>query len=142
MKLEIELIPRTTFFTNVRSIFPERWSKIRKACYSAANNRCEICDGVGESWPVECHEVWHYDFKNKIQKLVRLIALCPACHEVKHFGLANLKGRTAQAKAHLMLINGITEEQADVYIAQAFAEWHLKNKVQWKLDVTAIEEKK
>lgn len=39
--------------------------------------------------PVECHEVWDYDDDRKIQRLERRVALCPACHEVKHAGLAS-----------------------------------------------------
>ena len=39
------------------------------------------------------HEVWDYDDARRVQRLVRLIALCPACHEVKHLGLAAKRGR-------------------------------------------------
>jgi hypothetical protein len=27
-----------------------------------------------------------------VQALVRMIVLCPACHQVKHLGLANVQG--------------------------------------------------
>lgn len=139
MDLEIELIPMTTFFTNVRSILPDKWDSLRKACYNKAKYRCEICNGKGDKHPVECHEVWNYDFKKKIQKLERLIALCPSCHEVKHFGLATVRGRKEIAKEHFMKVNNITSKQADKAIKEAFEEWNRKNTIQWKLDISNLE---
>lgn len=88
MKLTIELVPSTSWFSNLRSLLSsEEWDKIRRGCYKNANYKCEICSGVGPKHPVECHETWEYDEKQGIQKLIGLIALCPSCHEVKHVGL-------------------------------------------------------
>jgi hypothetical protein len=50
--------------------------------------------------------------------LVRMIALCPACHEVKHMGLAGIKGRGEIAAAHLAENNGWTPQVTAVYIDQ------------------------
>jgi hypothetical protein len=139
VKLEIELIPRSSFFTNVRSLVSQtQWDIIRKKCYQQAGYRCEICNGKGPKWPVECHEVWHYNPKTLVQKLVRLIALCPACHEVKHFGLARVKGRDHIAKAHLMEINKIGSEEADRHIGKAFNIWKTRNMEEWELDVSFL----
>jgi len=33
-----------------------------------------------------------HDDEGKVQRLERLVALCPACHEVKHAGLASTWG--------------------------------------------------
>lgn len=140
MKLEIELIPKTTHFTNVRSMVPaEQWDVLRKNCYTQAGHRCEICGGKGEKWPVECHEVWDYNFKTKTQKLIRLIALCPSCHEVKHMGLAQVRGRREIAKYHLMRVNQISNDDAEQAIEHAFEDWHEKNQINWKLDISHIE---
>jgi hypothetical protein len=46
-------------------------------------------------------EVWDYDDARMVQRLVRLIALCPAYHEVKHLGLAGRCSRLGPALAHL-----------------------------------------
>jgi hypothetical protein len=56
-------------------------------------SRCEICGGRGPEHPVECHERWRYNDLIRTQTLVRMIALCPACHQVKHVGLANVRGK-------------------------------------------------
>lgn len=87
-KLSVELIPMTSWYSNVRSnVTSKQWDIIRKDTYKKANYKCEICGGKGMTHSVECHEIWDYDEKTKLQKLVRFIALCPNCHKVKHIGL-------------------------------------------------------
>jgi len=137
MKLEVELIPRTSFFTNLRSkLSKEKWDVLRKKCYSDAGYRCEICSGKGNEWPVECHEVWSYE--KGIQKLVRLIALCPDCHMVKHIGLAGLRGSGDKALRHLMAVNGISKQDAESHISDAFGVWSDRNETNWELDISFI----
>ena len=64
-KLTIELVPKTSWFTNLRSLVSkEQWDKIRNKVYWKAGYKCEICGSKGPKWPVECHEIWHYDLVN------------------------------------------------------------------------------
>jgi hypothetical protein len=84
--------------------------------------------------------VWEYDEAAGIQRLVRLIALCPACHEVKHIGLAGVKGRGAQAAAHLAEVNGWSKAETEAQIASAFVAWRRRNKVKWTLDLSILSE--
>jgi len=140
MKLEIELIPKTSFFNNLRSLLsPQKWDILRKECYRLAKYRCEICDGVGNKHPVECHEVWDYSVIG-IQKLTRLISLCPSCHQVKHIGLAKINGKLDVALLHLSKVNGITLNQAKHHYNLAFDTWSKRNKYQWKLDISVLGE--
>ena len=137
MLLEIELIPKTSFFNNVRSLVSEsEWDSIRMNCYKAAKFKCEICDGVGPKWPVECHEAWEY--KKGTQRLIRLIALCPSCHEVKHLGLARFKGRYEEAIKHLQKVNKISYREAIEAEDDAFSTWRRRNKTNWKLDISFL----
>ena len=77
-KLTIELVPSTSWFNNVRSqVSAQEWDIIRHIVYAKANNICEICGGKGNKHAVECHEIWEYDDKEHIQKLIGMIALCP-----------------------------------------------------------------
>jgi len=143
MKLTIELVPSTSWFSNLRSMLTsEEWDKIRKGCYKNANYKCEICGGVGEKHPVECHETWEYDEVKNIQKLISLISLCPSCHEVKHIGLAGIKGRTKQAMDHFCKVNGCTLSEAEIYIKEVFTTWNNRSKKQWELDISKLEELK
>lgn len=69
------------------------WGKIRKACYEAANNHCEIC-GValgtkrGDPLMRQAHELYHYDYTEMVARFERPICLCSACHAFIHSGRA------------------------------------------------------
>ena len=113
-QLTVELVPQTCWFSNVRDhVSKATWDLLRKRTYKQANYRCSVCGGRGPKWPVECHEIWHYDDQKKVQKLLGLTALCPSCHEVKHIGLAGVRGRCQQACEHLARVNGRTCEQVN-----------------------------
>ena len=66
--LTIELVPRTSWYRNVRSnVSREEWERLKKITFSRAGYVCELCGGRGRKWPVECHEVFEYDDKRYIQ---------------------------------------------------------------------------
>ena len=47
-KLTIELVPSTSFYTNVRSILPKsEWDRLRKDSYKKAKFKCQICKESG-----------------------------------------------------------------------------------------------
>lgn len=138
-KLSIELVPKSCFYTNVRSnVSREEWDKIRKQVYKKANYRCEICGGQGNNHPVECHEVWEYDDMNHIQKLIGMVALCPNCHQVKHIGLAGIRGSQNEAIKHLRKINQWDKNKANEYMANCFKIWSWRNQFAWKLDISLL----
>ncbi len=139
-RLTIELVPSSCWYTNVRSrVSRAEWDCIRKAVYRRAGYTCEICGGTGPKHPVECHEVWRYDDDRKVQRLVRMIALCPACHRVKHIGKASVDGRYAEARRHLAQVNGWTQEQAERYVKASFRVWKRRSRHAWTLDVSILE---
>ena len=133
-KLTIELIPRTSWFTNLRSIVSKNdWDIIRRKCYKNAGYKCEICSGKGNDWPVECHEVWKYDDIKHIQKLIRVIALCPNCHQVKHIGLAQIRGKLDEAMKHFCKINKIDDDEAIKRVNIAFEKYRERSSHEWKI---------
>lgn len=138
-KLTIELVPKTCWFSNVRTIVSkELWDFIRKNVYANANNKCEICGGVGNKWPVECHEIWEYDDTSHTQKLKGFIALCPRCHQVKHFGYSTKLGLAEDAKQHLINVNGWLECDANEHIKESFQLHEQMSLVEWNLDVSIL----
>jgi hypothetical protein len=141
-ELTIELVPKTCWFSNVRSeATEEQWDRIRKDVYKKANYCCEICGGKGQhSHRVECHEVWEYDDSAHIQKLAGLVALCSACHEVKHFGLAQVRGREHAAALHLAEVNGWNIRRAHTYTDEVFRVWRARSEHNWELDLGYLEE--
>lgn len=142
-RLTIELVPENCWMSNVRScVSAADWDVLRRECYAQAGHRCEICDGRGPEHPVECHEVWSYTLKTKTQKLERLIALCPNCHEVKHIGLAEMNGRQKIALAHLIIVNDWSMDELKAHYDESFKEWQKRNEIEWKLDISFLDKKK
>lgn len=141
MKLEIELVPKSCWFSNVRSaVTKNQWNLIKSEISSKAWNLCEICSGVGPKHPVECHEVWHYDDNSLIQKLIKMIALCPDCHMVKHIGFAQVINKADYALNHFMKINQLNKVDAKKYIKQVFDIWEKRSLKKWKLDITLLKD--
>ena len=140
-RLTIELVPQTCWFSNVRSeVSATDWDRLRKLTSDNAGGRCQVCGGRGPKWAVECHEIWHYDDNQRAQTLLGLTALCPACHEVKHMGLANIKGRGDIAARHLAKVNGWTKQEADRYITDQFSIWERRSEFQWTLNLDWLEQ--
>lgn len=141
LKLTIELVPKTCWFSNVRAVVSKnQWKQLAAQVYSKAYNLCEICGGIGPKHPVECHEIWHYDDKKLIQKLVGMVALCPNCHMVKHIGLAQIQNRGEQALRHLMKVNKMSRPKAEQYIIDCFQLWGSRSTKQWKLDISHLKD--
>lgn len=138
MKLTIELVPQTCWYSNVRSnVTKKEWDRLRKLSYQAAGHKCEICKGVGPKHPVECHEIWQYE--NGIQKLEKLISLCPSCHEVKHIGRSQIVGKGEKALKHLSKVNNISIEEANEYIKEASIIWNKRSQQEWELDISYLD---
>lgn len=142
MKLTIELVPKTSFYSNVRSMLPKStWFKIRKETIFNANNVCEICGGTTSYRGLDCHEVWEYDDINHIQKLIKIIALCNKCHEVKHIGKAQIDGNFNRARKWFKEINNLSELDVRNLIIEAFTTWGERSQHQWQTDISILEEK-
>ena len=138
--LTIELVPKTAWGLNLRSVISaENWLFLRRSIYRRSNYRCEVCGGKGPTHPVECHEKWLYHDELHIQRLTDIQALCPACHEVKHIGLAISRDRRSQALLHLVKVNRWTRERANEYIEDAFRIWQERSLSAWELDLTWID---
>lgn len=137
--LFVDLVPSTCWFTNVRSCVTERdWERLRRMVVGRAGQRCEVCQAAADRrqgrW-LEVHERWTYDDRTRVQRLGRLICLCTPCHTVTHFGLAQLRGREAEAKRHLMAVTGMGPAQAQEHIDQAFEVWYARSQYVWELDL-------
>jgi hypothetical protein len=140
LKLSIELVPGSSWFNNVRSaVSRAQWDMIRKRVYSESYNLCQICGGRGRNHPVECHEIWSYQDSQNLQKLEGMIALCPACHLVKHMGLAGIRGESEKAFHHFMKVNKLKRAEAEAEIEQAFQLWAARSKRKWTVDIYYLE---
>jgi hypothetical protein len=82
--------------------------------------------------------VWAYDDGQRVQRLERLVALCPACHEVNHAGLASKRGRLEAVMGHLAAVNGWTADDAGLYLEAAFEHWAARSRHQCTLDLSVL----
>lgn len=137
--LFVDLIPTSCWFTNVRYCLDSNsWRRLRKLVYARANFQCECC-GVEAKGNLDAHERWHFDLPNKVQKLVRIIALCKPCHEVTHFGFAMSRSRSEHALEHLMKVSGINRKAAKEHIEEANRLWEYRSQFEWDLNIDIIE---
>ncbi|GAA2398963.1 hypothetical protein GCM10010420_26590 [Streptomyces glaucosporus] len=137
--LFVDLVPRTCWFTNVRScVAPKDWERLRRVITRRAGHRCEVCGAAGDRgakrW-LEAHERWVFDDAARVQTLKRLICLCTDCHTVTHFGYAEVRGLGARALAHLMKVTGMTGAEARRHVDAAFAVWEERSRAVWRLDL-------
>ena len=141
VRLSIELVPRSCWFSNLRSgLSAEQWRVLRRRVYKRAGYRCQICNGKGPEHPVEAHETWSYDDVSCVQRLECVRALCPSCHTVKHFGLASMRGKDQMALRHLRDINTWDAETASSYIEYSFSQWRQRSQRTWSLDLSHLRE--
>ncbi|MGL5826249.1 MAG: DUF5710 domain-containing protein [Nocardioides sp.] len=140
--LFVDLVPRSCWFTNVRSCTDCRdWDRLRRMVYARAGRRCEAC-GQGEDRDrqvrLEAHERWHFDNTTFTQHLRRLVCLCGPCHDATHFGLAMLQHRDTRALAHLAEVNGWDHHTLTEHLDHAFYIWGRRNLNTWTLDLSIL----
>jgi hypothetical protein len=139
MKLEVELIPKTTWNINLRSKLKKSdWDKIRKSIYEKEKMCCHICGTQCKS--LDAHEVWEFDEKNHVQRLIEIIGICKACHNTIHYGRAQQIGYGKEAITQYLKVNNcdMMDFQNELFIAQE--DFYRRSKIDdWKLDLTLIE---
>lgn len=143
-RLTLDVVPETCHFSNLRTELPKKtWDRLRKKAYRAAGFRCLICGRTGCNYPVEAHERWEYvpdGPEGPVQRLVEIMALCPQCHEVKHYGLAQIKGKDRQAREHLAEVNNWTMDDVMAHIHEEKIKFEERSCLLWDLDVSSIDD--
>lgn len=140
-KLNFELVPEECWYSNLRSVLkPSDWDKVRRDAYARAGGRCCICGR--RATRLEAHEKWSYDEKLALQKLEDVVALCHACHEVKHISRTQLMGRGMEAMEHFMKVNGVSQMEYHAALQQSNEEYLRRNKVEgWVTDISWLKDK-
>jgi len=140
--LFIDMVPRSCWFTNVRScVRAKDWERLARMVYGRAGQRCEACGAepdrlVGRR--LEAHERWSYDDRTGVQALRRLICLCNDCRLSTHLGFANVTGRADQALAHLRAVTGMTDADVARHVQAAGDLWTARSRRVWTLDLTML----
>lgn len=119
LKLRIELIPKTAWFSSLYHLIPrEVWKSIRAERIKTAGAKCEICGSSVK--PLYLHEIWEYDDEKHVQKLLRFQLLCRKCHWIKHIGLAKIKADRGELDydelvKHFCKVNQCPKKQKPIY---------------------------
>jgi hypothetical protein len=145
-----DLLPSNVWGSNLRGILsrPE-WDRLRMPVAQAADMRCEVCRQPSRNGQTrarrtpDCHELWYFESvgDSKVQRLLRLIALCVECHRVQHIGLAQLKNQMWQVRAQLKAVNSWTDAEVDLAIRNAEERFRWRGQYQWDLDLSVLQGK-
>lgn len=137
LKLHIELVPKTSWYDNLRKMMKEKdWDNLRREVYAKYNQKCGICDATGR---LNCHEIWEYDDSKHVQKLRGFIALCDMCHHVKHLGLAQILADRGELDLdtviqHFMNVNNCGRNTFMKHRKKAFEQWRERSRYEWQID--------
>ena len=138
MKLEIELVPSTVWYSSLANLLPkEVWKGVRKEIIEKNGYLCQIC---GEKEGImNLHEVWEYHDEKHIQKLEGFILLCKMCHHVKHIGLARILANQGKLDydnviEHFCRVNKSTKREFEKHRAKAFNIFRKRSNYQWEQD--------
>ena len=144
MRLEIELVPSTVWFSSLYRLLPKNeWYRLKDNVYAEEGRKCYIC-GSGQG-RFSLHEFWEYDDDKHIQKLSGLHHLCNLCHKIKHIGFwchtADGKLKLKQEGLdredlikHFCRVNNCTKEEFLKHEDKAFEVWRERSEYQWKQD--------
>lgn len=133
------MVPQPLWGRNLRAVLvKEDWDVVRKAAYQASGYRCRVCGGKGDQWPVEADEGWDYDDARRLQTLKGVVALCPHCHKIRHWGKTMIDGQEAAALDRLMIINRWSAAQAKQAADAANAQWQRRSRHAWETDYSWV----
>jgi len=141
LKLEIELVPSSSWYNNLRNVLrPAGWKKIRTKILARAQGQCEICGS--KSKKLECHEKWEYDDINKVQTLSDIKALCYKCHRIKHFGLSLIQSQKGivnieTLEEHFMEVNECSYAEFEDHVNESFRIYRERSKEEWRIDISS-----
>lgn len=148
VRIRADMLPSSTWGSNLRGVFPDDWNRLRKPVCAAAGNACELCGAVstrtrrdGKPYRPDCHEKWNFALGPGgvlVQRLDRLVALCSDCHRVQHAGHANATGQTNLVLAQLRRVNDWSIGQARADVERAQHRWQVLNECTFDLDLAVL----
>lgn len=143
LKLTAELVPKTSWYNNMRKVMSQSaWNKLRKATYAEYGGRCGVCEAEGR---LNCHELWEYNDESHVQRLTGFVALCGLCHFVKHLGFAGIlasegKLNYDEVVAHFMRVNNCDRKAFDLHSRRVFDQWQERSRHEWTIDLGEFEQ--
>lgn len=142
-KIEIEMVPATQHYKNVRAVLTgEEWTRIAKLHSQDAKDCCEIC---GKNTNLECHEIWSFNEHTKVQKLEGMTAICHECHGGIHYGHTlhhKTKSEKINITQHILKVNNWTSEELQLNYSLALDVAESRSNKTYSLDLTLLNSSK
>ena len=142
MKLELQLVPKSSWYTNLRTAMGLHWTQLSRQIRNGADCTCKYCGWketyeTRENWEyTHLHELWEFKAETGIQKLIGFECVCPDCHMIHHWGLAEVKGLDLnKLLEHACKVNGCTKEEFKKHISDSFEEWQRRSERKWQVDL-------
>lgn len=142
MKLELTLVPASSWYTNLRSAMGENWTKLSREIRKRNNYTCQFCGWKETDYSrrnreySHLHEVWEYDDEKHIQRLMGFEVVCPTCHSVHHWGLSQLRGLDMDKLVyHACVINNCTPAEFREHINKSVEKWNERSDIEWDIDL-------
>jgi hypothetical protein len=145
MRLEIEIVPKSSHYQNMRKVLSkDAWDLLRRSIYRKYNYRCGVCNAKGR---MNCHEIWEYDDTRGVQTLKGYEALCDMCHHVRHIGYASVlasQGKLDYEKVvqHFCKVNKCKREKFDEHVNKAYKIGKERSALKWRVDMISYHQNK
>lgn len=146
LSLTADWLPSGVWGSNLRVILPRpRWEELSRRTAERAGRLCEVCRQPSryghKTRNPDCHEIWSFNDAGgaAVQRLVGVVALCGACHETQHSGLAEVNGRGEFVVETLMRVNDWSSDEAEADIEDSVKRWGRLTTVDWALDLAALD---
>lgn len=142
-----DMLPENVWGSNLRGILSKAdWDRLRIPVCEAAGNRCEVCGqpgydpDAGRPRRPDCHELWHFEVIAglAVQRLARLIALCPDCHRVQHAGRASVRGELSMVVSQLRAVNSWADHEVRLALDNADERYRWRRRFDWDLDLSLL----
>ena len=149
LKLEMEMVPKSTWGQSLANILPRPvWDTIRREVYSSSNYCCSACGDMSSR--LNCHEVWDFNDKKRLQILAGFQCLCEDCHRIKHWGRTSLlisKGELPKRKEeelikHFCQVNRCKKTTFTAHSRKVHSLWAGRSKVKYTVDFGKFEPSK
>jgi 5-methylcytosine-specific restriction endonuclease McrA len=140
MKLELNLIPKSSFYCNLRSEMGRQWDILSKRVREQHNYTCQICGVKPQTTrDVHLHELWSFNEETKIQKLIGFECICTTCHSVHHWGYSQIKNMDMNfLLIHACKVNKCSKNEFNEHIEESFRIWEKHSCIDWGIDTLLI----
>jgi hypothetical protein len=141
-KLNIELVPHTMHYKNVRAVLSqEAWKALCTITHRENLLHCCECGAKGR---LECHEQWEYVLPGSRprMRMTKMLSLCHLCHMGKHIKFAERNGELPAVKRHLKRVYKLSSLQLWWKICKAVALVRSQSRYEYDLDLTYLNQPK